>query len=87
MVIKGSMNYTPSGRKRGHSGVTRKTRVFKELKSIPQTPIRKYKSHESTKPIEGTVVERPKSKHTIAIAYNKGPYQVISENCIKDIGR
>lgn len=29
-----------------------------------------------------------KSKaHTIAPAYNKGAYQVISKDCIKDIGR
>ena len=27
------------------------------------------------------------TKHTIAPAYNKGPYQVISETNIKDIGR
>ena len=27
------------------------------------------------------------SNHTIAPAYNKGGYQVISKDCIKDIGR
>ena len=27
------------------------------------------------------------SSHTIAPAYNKGGYQVISKDCIKDIGR
>jgi len=27
------------------------------------------------------------TKHTIAPAYNKGAYQVISKDCIKDIGR
>ena len=27
------------------------------------------------------------SGHTIAPAYNKGGYQVISKDCIKDIGR
>jgi len=27
------------------------------------------------------------SNHTIAPAFNKGPYMVISEDCIKDIGR
>ena len=27
------------------------------------------------------------SNHTIAPAYNKGGYQVISKECIKDIGR
>ena len=27
------------------------------------------------------------SKHTIAPAYNKGGYQVISKDCIKDIGK
>jgi len=27
------------------------------------------------------------SNYTIAPAYNKGPYQVISKSCIKDIGR
>jgi len=28
-----------------------------------------------------------KTNHTIAPAYNKGPYQVISQSNIKDIGR
>ena len=27
------------------------------------------------------------SNHTIAPAFNKGPYMVISESCIKDIGK
>ena len=27
------------------------------------------------------------SSHTIAPAFNKGPYMVISESCIKDIGK
>ena len=27
------------------------------------------------------------SKHTIAPAYNKGPIMVITESCIKDIGK
>ncbi len=27
------------------------------------------------------------TQHTIAPAYNKGAYQVISKDCIKDIGR
>ena len=28
-----------------------------------------------------------KSQHTIAPAYNKGPVMVITESCIKDIGK
>lgn len=38
----------------------------------------------------GTAYKRENNyatNHTIAPAYNKGPYQVISKSCIKDIGR
>ena len=93
MIIHGSINYTPSGRRRGRNGVRRVKKVAKPFKPLqhrnnPPRDVVYYPSHQSTKAIEGTVVERPKSdKHTIAIAYNKGPYQVILGNEIKDIGK
>ena len=90
MIIHGSINYTPSGRRRGRDGVRKVAKPFRPLQHRSNLPrdVVYYPSHQSTKPIEGTVVERPKSnKHTIAIAYNKGPYQVILGNEIKDIGK
>ena len=90
MIIHGSINYTPSGRRRGRNGVRKVAKPFKPLqhRNNPPRDVIYYPSHQSTKAIEGTVVERPKSnKHTVAIAYNKGPYQVILGNEIKDIGK
>lgn len=87
MIIHGSNNYTFSGRNR-----------FVKRKRAPRPPFRtmqvparepsKYPSYESTAPIEGTAVQRQKSsKYTVAIAYNKGAYQVIPTDEIKNIGR
>ena len=90
MIIHGSINYTPSGRRRGRNGVRKVAKPFKPLqhRNNPPRDVIYYPSHQSTKAIEGTVVERPKSnKHTVAIAYNKGPYQVILGSEIKDIGK
>jgi hypothetical protein len=42
-----------------------------------------HDSRESLTPKKKTY----KTNHTIAPAYNKGPYQVISQSNIKDIGR
>ena len=40
----------------------------------------------ATKPVRNIKLEISR-KFTIAPAYNKGGYQVISKDCIKDIGR
>lgn len=55
----------------------------------PRTVIRetpKYPSFDSGG-INVSKVDRPKSNHTVAPAYNKGAYQVISKDNIKDIGK
>ena len=50
-------------------------------------PMKDIPSHDSR--VLGALPKRKsyESNHTIAPAFNKGPYMVISEDCIKDIGR
>lgn len=86
-----SMRYTPSGRKKkALPKVRKRVAPFKELQPSDtyrrETP--EYKSVVSTSHNCG-VVAKPKlsSTYTIAPAYNKGAYQVISRDNIKDIGR
>ena len=90
-ITFGSLKHTPSGRKRKPLPKAKKyTRPFVELQQ-PE-PYRRdtpqYKSYEGG--AHNTAkVEKPKldSKYTIAPAYNKGAYQVISRENVKDIGR
>jgi len=49
---------------------------------IPSAPIGKY-----VEPKDLSYQKEVSSKYTVAIAYNKGAYQVISRENIKDIGR
>tara|TARA_E500000075_G_C6882541_1_gene265327 strand:+ start:93 stop:401 length:309 start_codon:yes stop_codon:yes gene_type:complete len=102
MIIRGSLNYTTSGR--------RKKQVRKQSKKVevtknyvgPDTPAwRNNTNHTSVsntshgpgstggKDSEAYKEERRavSSKYTIAPAYNKGAYQVIGEDGTKDIGR
>lgn len=87
MIVKGSLNYTTSGRKRKAIRATRKVREFKELKILhrareeyPSAPLSKY---QEPKQINKTLDKT----YTIAPAYNKGAYQVIPQDNIKDIGK
>jgi len=87
----GSLRHTPCGRKRkALPRAKRYTREFKELETksfyrreTPVYPSADIKGHNTY------LVEKPKldSKYTIAPAYNKGAYQVISTENVKDIGR
>ncbi len=99
-IVKGSLGYTTSGRKRKKLKKTRKPYVVgKVLKSSPaqrdrlkaiQKEQEKYPSLDSTKPIKNTDDSYKKEvskNYTISIAYNKGGYQVISKDNIKAIGK
>lgn len=51
-------------------------------KNIPSAPITPYQP-----PADTSYQKEVSAKYTVAIAYNKGAYQVISRENIKDIGR
>ena len=91
-IIQGSMNYTYSGRKR--KPLPRTKKILRESVYVPSTPYRrettKYKSAPLTPYREVGVAEYKKEeskKYTLAPAYNKGAYQVISKENIRDIGK
>lgn len=100
MIVKGSINYSPCGRKRKVKRV-KKTRVasgqttgnssaMQERLAKIQAEREKYPSLESTEytPQPDTQYKNEVSKrYTVAIAYNKGGYQVIGKDNIKDIGK
>lgn len=100
MIIQGSIRHTYSGRKRKVAKVkkvqkpfipldTSKSAIFKPAswavrdkvyKSAPLTPPPEFKPDDSYK--------RDISKnYTVAIAFNKGAYQVIPNQDIKHIGK
>jgi hypothetical protein len=94
-MFYGSLNHTTSGRKkkqqRGRKNVYKP--VFRPLQATDtyrrETP--EYKSAEVTRAITHKIDEdfrkNISSKYTIAPAYNKGAYQVISRDNVKDIGK
>lgn len=95
MIIHGSMRHAPSGRrKKKLPTVRRKKQAFTPY--VPSSVYRRetpeYKSV-SIDPKIAAGVENSSykkeisSKYTLAPAYNKGAYQVISKENIKDIGR
>ena len=94
MIVKGSMRYSPSGRLRKNILRNGKKRVEfmqlhaekepyrRETPDYPSAPLTPYKP----RPRDDWKVE-VSSEYTIAPAYNKGAYQVISKDSIEDIGR
>ena len=95
MIINGSMRYSPSGRKRPNKSLyTNKRRVQymqlhasdepvrRETPDYPSAPLTPYKP----RPRADWKVQAS-AGYTIAPAYNKGAYQVISEESIEDIGK
>ena len=98
-VFFGSMNHTISGRKRkAQQKRAKATSIYKELGKDSEAYRREtpeYKSADMTKANHDVLTvgtnEREKqvisSNYTIAPAYNKGAYQVISRENIKDIGK
>ena len=101
MIVKGSMNYTYSGRKKRSYAKTRKVKETKDLDrntnnsrsrstvDYPSATSHTRNGHVSTKVDEQYAQARRdvSSSYTIAPAYNKGAYQVISKDNTKDIGK
>ncbi len=92
MIVSGSMNYTPSGRRRKVSKAPRKERPF--------IPLKKREEHTFTPLVDAKPVFKPwvptpdtsfrkevSSKYTVSIPYNKGAYQVIPSQDIDKIGK
>lgn len=87
MIVQGSVNFNPSGRKRKVTRSKKKEAPFKEMKPRNVDKTQRYASV-VPRTCTTTVVERPKAEgYTIAIAYNKGAYQVIPTSDIKYIGK
>ena len=100
MIVKGSINYSPCGRKRKLKRV-KKARVASGKSTSSNSAMQerlakikeeqeKYPSLEITEyvPQPNTQYKNEVSKrYTVAIAYNKGGYQVIGKDNIKDIGK
>lgn len=97
MIVNASINYTASGRKRkvvatkrvSHRSSTTKAALQPSVEH-PRQRITEYPSAPMTKYVspEDQSFKREVSKnYTIAIAYNKGAYQVIPRNSVKDIGK
>ena len=96
-IIKGSTNYTYSGRKRKplRGSRSRKLPSPAARKSFQAAPYRRETKHvpslsttasHTTKP-ESSYKQEASSKFTVAISHNKGAYQVIPSTQIKDIGK
>ena len=106
MIIRGSLNYTTSGRKKKSYTKKRKTKEFvpmfpkkdlefkptwwekerQERKSAPFKPfIPRYVP--VARQVDTSYRREISAKYTIAPAYNKGAYQVIGKDNVKDIGK
>ena len=87
----GSLRHTSSGRKRKPLPKSKRyTPKFQPLEeaTVYRRETKEYKSADVAG-VDTTLSARHKldSKYTIAPAYNKGAYQVISKENIQDIGR
>ena len=97
MIIKGSMNYDSHGRRRrriqarrkkkapmGWSPVKRKEYAEnkKRNQQYKSAPIGEYKVPKDT-----SYKKEISKQYTVAIAYNKGAYQVIPNSDLKHIGK
>ena len=97
MIVQGSMNYTTCGRKMSNSKSRRKRRQqiwHWQTADLPHHHVdrKEYASVPLGDPNPNETAKQDKSytsssRHTIAPAYNKGAYQVITEENVKDIGR
>ncbi len=91
-IMFGSLRHTHSGRKR--KALPKASNYQKEFKPFESKPVyrretKQYKSV-SAMAVPCVVVDRSYTKDvnfTVAPAYNKGAYQVISKENIQDIGR
>lgn len=95
MIIHGSISHTYSGRKRKATSRVRKVKpVFKPLKATNEPYRRETPEYKSSDTEafnvycnDGSFRKEISSKYTVAPAYNKGAYQVISRENVKDIGK
>jgi len=96
MIVQGSMKHTYSGRKMKTFSQSKSSLVSTGTLSWGSSnyrrPTQVIKSHESvgcqTTITADAELKRKESKNfTVAPAYNKGAYQVISSGNVKDIGR
>ena len=93
MIINGSINHSYSGRKsKIHRNVKKAEPVFKPLvkKEVYRRETEYYPSQEMmgiASKTDDTYKKEVSQSYTLAPAYNKGAYQVIPTENIKDIGR
>lgn len=99
--MSGSMKYGPSGKRRKTDAWKEKKRHQMKIAASVQKPVHAQKpvqkipslvsDHKGALGGKNLDWEREKleisSQYTIAPAYNKGAYQVIGNNNIKDIGK
>ena len=100
MIIKGSLGYDQYGRKRKavqkrskkptrsssgqDTGFSSQQREFEPRTGhqYPSAPVKPY-----TVPEDMSYKKEVSKQYTVAIAYNKGAYQVIPRKEVKDIGK
>jgi hypothetical protein len=99
MIVQGSMNYTTSGRKMGSKSRRKRRQIYHWKTRTEATPIAPVNWRQPTEEYPSVELGSPNteetaakehyvsSNHTIAPAYNKGAYQVISKDDIKHIGK
>ena len=94
MIIRGSMQYSPSGRKRKTNAwrkakkpkfVAQSKKVIKQVEKLDEIPSMKSTGN-CTVADNSWKVEESK-KFTVAPAYNKGAYQVIPRGDVEWIGK
>ena len=97
-IVIGSLRYTTSGRKRKKITTNRRKKFEPGIVTTRENPLaaraREDRSKYPSRDFGGTPTHKERSvevgvskQFTIAPAYNKGAYQVISRENIKDIGR
>ena len=95
MIIRGSMQYSPSGRKRKTNAWRNKRKpksvakatVQNKSKVVKRQEIPSMKTTKYSAPVDNSWKVEESKKFTVAPAYNKGAYQVISKDSVEDIGK
>tara|TARA_X000001382_G_scaffold12215_1_gene8124 strand:- start:10593 stop:10880 length:288 start_codon:yes stop_codon:yes gene_type:complete len=95
MIVQGSLRYTTCGRKvSSKARQKRRQQVWhwstqRETETTYRRESKEYSSLPLGKPDPAETAQKEyyASSHTVAPAYNKGAYQVISKENIIDIGR
>lgn len=91
------MSYSYSGRKRGSSTrTTKKKHIVRSDATMPTysnyRETKQYPSHDAKScatTVDPNLAEKLEASknYTVAVAYNKGAYQVVSKDNIKHIGK